>query len=140
MMETCYTLVSFTSMTASHTEDNPSPGTSSKASFFSPFSISEEEPGLIVISSGSPACWLLEHSTSLYFPDESLMNISLQHFFSSVSGQYRYSYIAAARMPPRMGPTQYTYKKGRTSITFASFVKYTGLNLAPQWVLQFVQK
>lgn len=123
MMETCYTLVSFTSVIDSHTEDNPSPETSCKASFFSLFSVSVEEPGLIVISSRSPTCWLTEHSTSLYLPEESLMNISLQYIFSPGSGQYRYSYIAAAKMPPRMGPTQYTYSKGRTSLRLASFVK-----------------
>lgn len=100
-----YRLVSISSACDSHTEDNTSPVVSRKASFFSAFSTSEMvclEPGLTVMSSAS---------TSLYCPAESLWKTTFSRFFISGSGQYRYSYRPAARMAPRIGPTQYTCHK-----------------------------
>lgn len=60
------------------------------------------EPGLMAKSSVS---------TSLYLPAKSFWKTCFSRFFISGSGQYKYSYRPAARMPPRMGPTQYTYNK-----------------------------
>ena len=95
-----YRLVSISSARDSHTEDSTSPVGSWKRSFFSDFSGSETvwmEPGLTEMSSVS---------TSLYLPARSLSKTCFSLFFTSGSGQYRYSYRPAARMPPRMGPTQ----------------------------------
>lgn len=110
-----YKLVSISSARGSHTEESTSPGDSRNVSSFSRLSKStvvRNEPGLMTRSSGSPLYCPRGHSTSLYFPEGSLINISLICFFKVWSGQNRYSYSAAARIPPRSGPTQYTFGQG----------------------------